>query len=332
MNAHTLASGLFFLTLMTGPAQTPEAPPPMDYAARVQSVENLKQHIAQRQARFDLLKQDLLALDGRVEKQIDDIVKRLASLKDSNDSKTRVANIKSDVMEALVRTIWIYRQKRMDVFERMRKDSNVPQDQLEKTLKTFDERIGKRVTQVMELAKSFPGHQDVKKYESYGGSYYNGWYQENSQISDEWKQNRRDNTSGRTARREVLQELDKALDRNQTRKNSITDTLANRKLSAKETALQQEELGRLDAGIDNLKAQRRALVLPDGGATREIGAGEAHDAGRMLDDARGDLARDFSDIMRKYSELDLERTRICDLQANLTARAKWLEENPPPAK
>jgi hypothetical protein len=336
MNPHMLAFGIYGLTLASGIAQTPApaAPPaPIDYAARVQSVANLKEHIAQREARFEELKKDLLGLDTRVETQIDSIVKKLATLRDSQDSKTKVSNIKGDVIKALVRTVWIYRQKRVEVFEQMRKNSTVPKEELEKTLKTFDDRIGKRVGQVMELAKSFPGHEDVKKYESYSSSYYNGWSEENVRISDEWKQNRRDNTSGRVARREVLQQLDKALDTNQSRRASIADALANRKLSDKEKALQQEELGRLDATIDKLRTDRRELALPDGtGATREIGADEAHDGEKMLDDARRDLARDFSDIMRKFTELSAERTRIFDMKANLAAREEWLKNNPPPAK
>ncbi|MCF7733880.1 MAG: hypothetical protein K9N23_19490 [Akkermansiaceae bacterium] len=304
----------------------------MSYPERVKSVENLKQHVAQREARFALLRQDLQTLDGRVEKEVDDIVTTLAGLKDSNDSKTKVANIKEDVMKGLVRTIWIYKQKRMEVFERMRKDSNVPKEELDNTMKVFDDRIGKRVAQVMELAKSFPGHEEVKKYESYGSSYYNGWYSENSRISDDWKQNRRASTAGRVARRDVMAELDKAIDRNQSRRASIADALANRKLNDRERTLQTEELGRLDAAIDDLKAQRRELALPTAGGGREIGGGEAHDAGKMLDDARRDLSRDFGDIMRKYAELDAERTRIFDLKANLTAREEWLKNNPPPAR
>jgi hypothetical protein len=336
MHKHTTAFGIFSLTLVSALAQTPApAKPPavIDYAARIQSVANLKQHIAQREERFELLKKDLLALDARTETQIDGIVKKLASLKDSQDSKTRVANIKDDVIEALVRTISLYRQKRVDVFERMRKNSTVPKAELEKTLKAFDDRIGKRLEQVMELAKSFPGHEDVKKYESYGSSYYNGWYQENTRVSEEWKQNRRASTSGRVVRRDLLQELDKALATNRSRRASIADALANRKLSAKEKELQQEELGRLDALLDKLQTDRRELALPDGGgATREIGAGEAHDAELMLDDARKDLSRDFWDIMRKYADLEPERTRIFDLKANLAAREEWLKNNPPPTK
>ena len=332
MHKHTKAFGILGLTLVAAMAQTPPAPPPIDYPARVQSVANLKQHIAQREARFEVLKQDLLALDARVESQIDAIVKNLASLKDSNDSKTRVANIKGDVIDALVRTIWIYRQKRMDVFERMRKDSNIPKELLEKNLKAFDDRIDKRVEQVMELAKSFPGYQDVKKYESYGGSYYNGYYAEGARVNEDWKQNRRDNTSGRVERRELLQELDKAIDRNQSRRAAIADTLANRKLSETELPVQQEELGRIDATIDKLKADRRELALPGGGGAREIGGDEAHDAEQLLDDERKDLARDFSDIMCKYSDLVTERTRIFNLKQNLTEREEWLKKNPPPNK
>jgi hypothetical protein len=336
MHKHTTAFGIFSLTLVSALAQAPapaKVPVAIDYAARVQSVANLKQHIAQREERFDMLKKDLLALDARTEKQIDDIVKKLASLKDSQDSKTRVANLKDDVIEALVRTISLYRQKRVEVFEQMRKNSSVPKEELEKTLKAFDDRIGKRLEQVMELAKSFPGHEDVKKYESYGSSYYNGWYQENTRVTEEWKQNRRASTSGRVVRRDLLQTLDKAVTTNQSRRASIADALANRKLSAKEKELQQEELGRLDALLDKLRADRHELALPDGGgATREIGAGEAHDAAQMLDDARKDLSRDFWDIMRKYAELEPERTRLFDLKANLAAREEWLKNNPPPAK
>lgn len=304
----------------------------MSSPERVKSVENLKQHIAQRQARFDMLKQDLKTLDSRVEKQVRDIVKTLAGLKDSNDWKTTVANIKDDVIKGLERTIWIYRQKRMDVFERMRKNSNVPKEELENTMKVFDERIGKRLAQIMELAKSFPGHEDVKKYESLGSTYYNGWDEENSRISADWRQNRRASTAGRTTRRDLMKELEKALDRNQARRASIAGALANRKLSDRERELQQEELGRVDASIDNLKAQRRQLALPGTGGERAIGDGQAHDAGKMLDDARSDLSRDFGDIIRKYSELDAERARIFDLRANLAAREEWLKNHPPPAK
>jgi hypothetical protein len=320
------------LSISMGFSVAETTPAPIDYEARIKSVTTIKEHIAEREERFALLKKDLLDMDARLEKQVEAIIKRLAAVKDSNDSRTTVANMKDDVMDGLIRNIWVYRQKRVTVFERMRKENIVPKEELEKTLKAFDDHINKRVSQVMELAKSFPGHQDIKKYESYGTSYYNGYQQEDVRISEDWKQNRRDNTSGRQARKEILTRLETAIETNQNRRATILNTLANSKISEKEKALQQEELGRTEATIDNLKSQRSELVLPNAEGGKEIGGGEAHDIKQMLDDARVDLSRDFTDIMRKYSDLETERTRIYELKNNLQAREEWLKNNPPPNK
>ena len=148
-------------------------------------MEKLKNYIAQREARFGTLKEDLLTMDERMEKQIEDIVRNLASLKDSNDSRTRVANMKEDVIKGLMRTVSSYKTKRVELFERMRKQSDVSPDELNKNMKAFDDRIAKRIDQVMEIAKSTPGHLDLKKYESYGDSSYNGYHNENSRVSED---------------------------------------------------------------------------------------------------------------------------------------------------
>ena len=317
-----------FLLPLSAFAQTP---PVMDYAARVESVENLKQHIAQRSARLEAVKHELRALDGRVETEIDGIVKNLSSLKDSPDSKTRVAGIKGDAIKALVRSISIYRQKRMEVFERMRKDPDAPKEQLERELAIFDERVGKRIGQVMEIARSFPGYQDVPKYESEGSSYWDGWALENTRISEEWRQNRRDAKSSDKVRRELIEALDKAIQTNQSRRATLAANLASANPDANGRPAQQQELGRLDAALDKPTMQKRELALPSAGATREISMDEAHDAEQMLDDARADLSRDMTDILRKFADIDREGTKIHDLSENLKAREEWLKSNPPPA-
>lgn len=317
------------LAQATAPAKAAAA---IDYGARVQSVATIKQHLAQREARFAALRQDLRTLDARVEEQINYIVKTLSTIVDSQDSRTRVANIKEDVMQSLVRTIGVYRQKRMDVYERLRKNPDAPKEQSEQELKVFDERIGKRIGQVMELARSFPGHQDVAKYESSGDSYWNGWRDETTRVSEEWKQNRRAANSSDVARREMLQKIDKGMASAKSRRAAIAEKLAQGKLDEHERTVQQEELGRLDAGIDMLRTQRRELALPSAGATRTVSLDEAHNVEEMLDDARADLATDFSTIMRKFSELDAEGLRINAMKSNLKAREEWLKNNPPPAK
>ena len=52
----------------------------------------------------------------------------------------------------------------------------------------------------------------------------------------------------------------------------------------------------------------------------------------MLDDARADLARDVSEIMRKFGDIDREGSKIFALKNNLKAREEWLKNNPPPAQ
>lgn len=309
-----------------------EKAPVIDYEARVKSVETLQQHIAQREQRFEEFRKDLRVLDERVEKQIDFVVKTLSAIKDSQDSKTRVANVKEDVMQSLVRNMKYIRQKRADVFERLRRDPAAPQAQLEKQLAVLDERVNKRLEQVMELAESFPGHKDVSKYESDGGSYWNGWYDESTRVSDEWKQNRRESNAGDVVRRELLQGIEKAMENFKSRRAAIVDNLANRKLSEQDRKAQQEELGRIDANLDNLRMRRREVVMPGSGATQAVGRDEIHDMEQLLDDARDDLARDFNDIMIKFTQLDREGTRIHAMRENLKAREEWLKNNPPPAK
>ena len=310
--------------------QAPEAAQPLDYAARVESVATLKEHIAQREARFEALKKDLLTLDARVEERIDHVVKTLSTLKDSNNSKTRVANLKEEVIDGLRRSITIYRQKRMEIFQRQRKEQIVPEAELAANIDTFDKRIGKRIGQIMELVKSLPGYEDVPKYENDGGSYANGWYEETTRISDEWRQNRRQSAKTDSERRELLAAINKAIDTNDTRRRSYTETLKKTTLSEKDRSIAQQELGRVDALLEDLKNRRREMALPGDTATRELGMSEASDIGKMIADSREDLARDFRDIFVKYSDLDQERTRIRGLQNNLKAREDWLKQNPPP--
>lgn len=327
-----ISSFIAVMTLVAANAHAQSSATSIDYETRVKSVVTLKEHIAAREERFELLKKDLLAKDERLEKQVDAIIKRLSELTDSRDSRTKVANMKDHVIEGLVRNLWVFRQKRMAVFERMRRENIVPKEELEKTLAAFDARINKRVGQIMEVAKSYPGHQDLEKYETYGTSYYDGYEHENVRISEDWKQNRRDDVSGRQARKDVLAQLDKAIENQQNRRVIIQNNLASKKIDEKEKTLQQEELGRIDAAIDHLRNQRRDLVVPDGGAGKEIGGDEAHEVEQMLEDARHDLSRDFADLMRLYSDLETERTRIYGLKNNLQAREEWLKNNPSPGK
>ena len=322
-------------------------PTPFDMAARRQSVENLKAHIAAREARLQELAADIRTLDDRNEKHIDTIVNTLKELKDSEKTRTRINQLKAEVIAGLRKSIMIYQQKRSEIFEILRTDSSVSMEALTKDMDRFDARTQKRVDQIMELAKSMPQPKNVEKYEADGGNWWNGWYYENSRISEEWKQNRRQGVATKVNRRDLRTALEKAIAYQQSRRDSIVSQLKDGKLSDAERALQEQELGRIDALLANRRRELAELSVPtalaDGdssgsdtsASTVTSGSAGEHEASAddasaikdMLEDARRDISRDFWDILSKYVDAARERDKIISLKANLAAREKWLSEH-----
>ncbi len=300
----------------------------MDLEARKESVANLEAQIGLRETRLAELGQDIVTLDGRIEKRVDSLVKMLADTRDSQDSKTKVSQIKQDAIQGLRRGIDLYVAKRKEVAERVKKGDEAALGDIGK----FDTRISTRVDQIVELSKSFPAHEDVKKYESDGGDYWNGYYYENSRISDEWKQNRRDNSQSKVQRDEVTTAIREGIARLDQRQRALKDALDNRNLSTSTRKLYTQELGQIHAQMENLNAQLTEVSMPTGGATRQPSLDEAIDMGQLLDDGRKDLRSDVSTLFRLYDSFDKERLRVGGMKENLAARKDWLEKNPPAAK
>jgi uncharacterized coiled-coil protein SlyX len=305
-----------------------EPVPVMDLEARKESVVNLEAQIALREARLAELGQDIVTLDGRIEKRVDSLVKMLAETRDSQDSKTKISKIKQDAIEGLRRGIDLYVAKRKEVAERVKKGDEEALGDLGK----FNTRIATRVDQIVELSKSFPAHEDVKKYESDGGDYWNGYYYENSRISDAWKQNRRDNSQSKVQRDEVTTAIREGIARLDQRQRALKDALENRNPSESARKLYTQELGQIDAQLENLNAQLTEVSMPTGGATRQPSLDEAIDMGQLLDDGRKDLRSDVSTLFRLYDGFDKERMRVGEMKENLAARKEWLEKNAPSAK
>lgn len=337
---------LLLATLLAVPtlhAQDTAPAAPVDMAARRQSVVDLNAHIAAREARLQEIAADIRSLDDRNEKRIDTIVTTLTGMKDSQDSKTRINQLKAEVIAGLRKAITVYQQKRRDIFERLRTDKSASMEALTKDMDRFDARTQKRLDQIIALAKSMPEHQDVEKYESDGGNWWNGYYYENSRITDEWKQNRRQGIATKVNQRDLHQALEKAIADQQSRRDSIAGLLKDRQLSEPSRALQEQELGRTDAVLENLRQELITLTLPGSSAdsvvdtststpttsegARSVAADNADSMKELLEDSRRDISRDFYEILNKYGQATRERDKIIALKANLVAREKWLEEH-----
>ena len=303
-----------------------ESAPAIDIEARKASVVNMENYIAQREKRIAELGQDIVTLDARIEKRVAELVKMLADMRDSKDSRTKISNIKQDAIEGLRRGIDLYAAKRREMTERIKAGDEATMGDLGK----FDERIFRRVDQIVELGKSFPTHKDVDKYESDGSSYWNGYYYDNSRVSDDWKQNRRDNMKTGQTRDEVTKAIREGIERLDQRRRSLKDLLDNRKPSEAARKLYIREIGEIDSQTERLNSELVEMTTSAGGnASRAPGLDEAVDIGNMLDDARKDLRGDVSNLFRLYDEFAAGRAKLNDLKENLVARKAWLEKNAP---
>jgi len=204
-------------------------------------------------------------------------------------------------------------------------------------LDKFDDRITRRVDQIAELTKSIPTHQDVDKYESAGGSYWNGYYTENSRISEEWKQNRRDSTQSDKVRGDVEKALRESLERLDQRRRSLNDLLANRDITPAAKQLYTTELGQIGAyeehlNLELLDVTTHVKAAADDKGEGAVGMDQAHDIETLIEDSRADLREDVSRLFRSYDQFVKGRAYLDGLKKNLAERKEWLEKNDPAAK
>jgi hypothetical protein len=321
-----LIGALAILTSLTGWTIAEEAPATINLSERRQSVIDLEAHIAQREVRLAEWAKDIVDLHARIDKRVEELVTLLSGLRDSQDSRHKVTQIKKEAIKALQEGIQRYQTKRREIREMVRTGSDEALGDLSK----IDEHILKRVDQIAELTKSIPTHQDVDKYEYSGsGSYWNG-YHDGGRISDEWKQNRRDSNAADMQRKQTSEALEKAIERLKSRRSLITTQLKEGGLTESSRMLLETELGQVDSYQSHLQSQLQQIITggsPGGG--REIGSDQAYDIDRMIEDARTDLREDAARLFRTYDQFVRGRHYLAELRKNLAARKEWLEKNAP---
>lgn len=298
---------------------------PEELASRRQSVVNLEAHLIQREERLGAIISDIRSLDDRVETGVDKIVATMSSVKDSESSKVRIATTKADVMTGLKRTIEYYNQHRDTIREQLRTGKSAQsQETLEKDLATLDKRVDKRVKQIAEIAKSFPDPRELDKYETTSIAGWNGWSYGSEEISEAWKQNRRDERHTESAREAVSNALIDAIDHLRQRNATLVEKMKSPNVPDAEKAYYQSEMVRNNAIIEQRSTEQQQFSSGGATAAAPVMQDQAHDLDQLVQSSRNDLREDFFAIFRKYDELNRARAELKQLQDNLTARRAWL--------
>lgn len=311
------------------PARAEEQP--VDIEARKRTIPVLETRIKEREERLGELAGDIMTLNQRLDSRINKIVDKIASIKDSEESGYRISQIKKQAMEGLGRSIKRLQERRADLILEARKNSTAtPTEVIEGDAAKFDENVEKRVQQILEISKSYTQSADVEKYQRVAGGGYNygsGWDDDLYEISDEWRQNRRDRTMDKVQSDEVIAALKKSIERHENSASDLKANLKSNRYSETDRQLMTMELKRHEKLLEARKEALREMsevAMPN---TASVDRNEAHHLQQSLADTSEDLRRDFDTIFAKYNEYTEEREKVYALKDNLAARKKWLEEH-----
>lgn len=327
MRIVTIAIAAACLAPLSGWSQE-EQKPEINIEERKASIAIIEDHISDRKERMTEIANEIITLDRRLEGKLDKVVKRLASISDSEKSGYRVGQIKMNAMKGLKKTIENYQSKRASLMNKINQGgSGIPKEVLEGDAKAFDERIEKRVEQILEISKSFTQEEDVKKYEEVEGTGGYGWgWGPATRISDDYRQNRRNRNMNKEQRTEMMEALKKSIERHESLVASLKNRLENRKMSDADRELLEAEMARNVSLLATRKSQLEELTLVSQPSTAELNRDAALDLQDALRDAAEDMRQDFETIFVKYAQLNRERSKLFKLETNLEARKKWLAD------
>ena len=338
LSATLLLSGISVATAQETPAtkdQKNETFSTEELASRKASIPLIEERIKDREQQIQEIVKEIERINAHIEGRIDKIVSTLAKMKDSQNSKIRVAHMKEETMKALYNTIENYNRRRAELKEQLRTGkSKVGENAANKGVEIFDAKIEKRAAQMVELSKSFTEHKDYKKYESdssggrYGYGNRQGWGWENTRTSEKWKQNRRETVFTEGQRKKMIEALKKSIDDLETRNNTLRNKSKEKGTSEATQKFYQEDIARNETAMATRSKQLAELMQPGSGstATTSVSRNQAHDTELMIREIANDIKRDSNAITRNYNELKQRLTSLNRTKLNLDARKKWLKD------
>lgn len=306
----------WFIVASLAIAQTP---PAGELDADRQAANALTLHLAIREARLAEVTSEIMERSKKMDTRIGDLVTLLTNVRDSQSSRRVVSQVTGEAIGNLKSMIEIYQRERRTIAERLRTDRSAPADALNSDVDTIDALIERRKNDIIALARSIPGNENLPRIEqgSWGySSFHGGWF-DNSRVSDDWRQNRRDRVQSTIQLREVQRALEESLGDLRQRQRRLVTALGNTNLTAPQREIQQQELERVLVMIQQRQEQLVEISEPADAPDQTATRSEATELRNLIRDSRQDIAADFSETLRLYRLAAAERQRIFQLRASL---------------
>ena len=278
----------------------------------------LEIQLESREKRADILRDELRAMDDRIEANVDRILETLRMVGDSKDSRTKVARLKEQTIEGLQRNVNYYQQKRAQLQEEMRRPTlHLTAEEKQRAIAKFDSRIEKRVRQIMELTASLPTHKDYEQYKTVDGGWYGPTYVQN----EDYKQNKRLTAHTNAQRDKLLKGLRGSISRIDRQVRTLQAQIGTAASDA-DRAILSGELTRYEALLKERRSQIVEVNTAYETPTRPVSNKEAQDLDASLRKAVDSLRRDFAMLFQRYSAYINERSNVNAAKASLAAIKK----------
>ncbi len=147
-----------------------------------------ERQVARMKERINAQTETMLKLDKQIEEQVNEVVKLIASIKDSSDTRSRMVKEKGDVIKSLEKSITFYQQKRMPLVEGVRTGNpQVPVESNKAALNFLDTKIETRIDQILKISASLTQNKEWKRYEKYEINFGNDSFGEDGNKTQEYQ-------------------------------------------------------------------------------------------------------------------------------------------------
>lgn len=302
--------------------EAPPAPPTREELGQALGV--ARQRMALQEGRIAKLSEQMVALDKSVESQVTRLVDQIKSVEDSPESKTRVAMIKQEAIAGLKKSIDFYvRERNLRTQDELRKVAALSDEQLAQDVHALNQRVEKRIDQILAITASMQVEQGYQRYETY-------WDGDNAyrQETDRYRQNKLSSARTGAEKDHVIEELQKSIETLKQKNEQFKRELAYDR-SATERAFLEEQIEQNRALIDKRRLQIQEAF--DASSTgRELSSKAAFQMEQMIDDMVQDLRKDFNEFVRLARERDNARAKLKNMQAQVRLIEQDLSALSPP--
>lgn len=259
----------------------------------------LKVRLFGQMRRASLLGDEIHNADLRIEARFDSLLTTLRAVSDSKDSHTKVTRMKEETIASLQKSITYYQQKRAWLEEQMvRPTFNLTQTQKQSISNDFEERIEKRVQQIVELYKTFPKHEDFERYKTVGHYRFGGVIYLDS---EDYRQNLRLSSQTDTMRKTLIKDMQSNIERLDQENRTLAD-MASSVSNPELREVYGDEQRKNEDLRAVLKQDLDTIISSPGVPGQPISGQEAQALDHMIKHSIDALQSEFTLLFTRYAE------------------------------